>query len=721
MKIRDRATRLTLNIFLPIVLLAAAGCVTKPAGSTKDLPSAEFLPATGTPRPSDTSVSRPTPTRVMPTPTATLSVPVAAAHTPSPTSVSSQNQNRIPILGASPLMTQTITLMSQYGGQNGNVVLRDHYALTTIGPRLFVFDVADPYNPRVVGQTQVLIGDHGPLAVSGNLAYLAARTGLCILDISEPTNPALIQCHNYEEIGGAVNIGHGGPMEIGGMAISGHIVYLASPVGLLMINISDPYELKSIGIYCEGGCFSSGVHIDGDWAYRTTSDRTEIIDISNPLNSITLEEVGSLPKGKIQIVGDRAYVGSGKTDIFDVSNPRNPVQIGTFSVGASVVARTIVEDTAYLLDAEGRIHVWNVVDPEHPYVMGVQELSRKGTTITVSRSRVAGTERILAYIGWGGLGIVDVTDPAKPVELDSFKTLGPAWDVAVLGACADKPESSDPDYVYVVCEEGLCLVDVSDPSNPRWVSAFSDWEQATEVSVVGTLALIQVAPYSAESPLRRLSIVDVSNPFSPREIGSYPHPGPLRVVGDTVYLAEKGLRIVDISDPAHPKRIGRTPSDERVDAVDVDIEAGIAYLAIHDLSVVDVSDPTAPREVGRFEPPEDDLFQSVLAAQDGIVYVRAYRSGVMVLDASDPSQPKFKGLSYKWFYWKSKPFRTENTVYALSLGQLNAVDISDPLSPGIIATYDWDFDTYSSTLAGRGGTLFMAAQNGGLFVFSMDD
>ena len=72
------------------------------------------------------------------------------------------------------------------------------------------------------------------------------------------------------------------------------------------------------------------------------------------------------------------------------------------------------------------------------------------------------------------------------------------------------------------------------------------------------LATIYVA-----SSNNRLAIVDVSDPISPVELGSYDLPGPVQDVavrGHVAYVADTAaLRLLDISDPANQPRSAFTP------------------------------------------------------------------------------------------------------------------------------------------------------------------
>ena len=103
-------------------------------------------------------------------------------------------------------------------------------------------------------------------------------------------------------------------------------------------------------------------------------------------------------------------------------------------------------------------------------------------------------------------------------------------------------------------------------------------------------------------------MVDVSNPASPFEVGSYDTPGyayGVAVAGSYAYVADEdaGLRVVDVSNPSAPFEVGSydTPGY----AYGVAVAGSYAYVADSDagLRVVDVSNPASPFEVGSYDTP----------------------------------------------------------------------------------------------------------------------
>ena len=92
---------------------------------------------------------------------------------------------------------------------------------------------------------------------------------------------------------------------------------------------------------------------------------------------------------------------------------------------------------------------------------------------------VSGTYAYVAD-GGDGLRIIDVSDPASPVEAGFYDTGDWVEGVAVSGA-----------YAYVAdLDDGLRVIDVSDPASPVGVGGYDTGGRAVGVVVSGTYAYV---------------------------------------------------------------------------------------------------------------------------------------------------------------------------------------------------------------------------------------
>ena len=94
-----------------------------------------------------------------------------------------------------------------------------------------------------------------------------------------------------------------------------------------------------------------------------------------------------------------------------------------------------------------------------------------------------------------------------------------------------------------------------------------------------------------------MRVIDVSNPFSPLEIGSYPtfgDPEDVAISGNFAYVADydSGLQVVNVAIPSNPVGLGlcHTAGHNR----GVAVAGNYAYVAYYDLAVINISNPTSP-------------------------------------------------------------------------------------------------------------------------------
>jgi hypothetical protein len=260
-----------------------------------------------------------------------------------------------------------------------------------------------------------------------------------------------------------------------------------------------------------------------------------------------------------------------------------------------------------------------------------------------------------------GLRIVDVSDPARPVELGHQPTeLWPQWfeiwnDVKIVDGPALTPEGAPRRYALMGSSAlGVVVVDVTAPRQPEIVGHFGSAPRQGEPVNVHTLFVDGGRAYITIDDLG-LEIWDVADPRAPVRLGAFGHPQggylhDLYVAGDRAYLNfwDRGMAIVDVSDPASPALIGSfdgyggstshsswvTQIGERRIAVHGDEEWGAH---VH---VVDVTEgtPSFATSLAEWETRPEVSVHNVMAF-GARAYLSYYQDGVRVLDLSDPAAP----------------------------------------------------------------------------------
>ena len=284
---------------------------------------------------------------------------------------------------------------------------------------------------------------------------------------------------------------------------------------------------------------------------------------------------------------------------------------------------------------------------------------------------------------WGGLRVLDVSDPNSPSEVGSYDTAGLAHEVYVSDS-----------YAYVADGyDGLHILDVSNPDVPLEVGSYDTAGGsllypgcAYGVYASGSYAYV-AAGYEG------LRIIDVSDPSSPSEVGFYDTPGyastGVHVSGSYAYVVDGGgLYMIDVSEPSSPKKVGLydTPKYLR----DVYVSGSYAYVlsAYNGLYIIDVSDPSSPSEVGLFDPTRGGL--EVYVSGSYAYVVDGYK--LRIIDISDPVFPVEVGYCNPrgdaWGLYVSGSYAYLATGYY----GLSIVDISDPSSPAEVGFYETGID-----------------------------
>jgi len=406
----------------------------------------------------------------------------------------------------------------------------------------------------------------------------------------------------------------------------------------------------------------------------------------------------------VAVQGNYAYIGEGpRLTILNVSNPASPTVVGKTPPLPDVVRGVYVAGGyAYVADHNAGLRVVDVSNPANPMEVGFYH-----TPGNVEAVAVAGD---YAYVAAGGLRVVDVSDPTTPVEVGFYEHGG---SVAVAGI-----------YAYIASGNSLRVVDVSDPFNPEEVGFYDTLASTKGVAVAGDYAYVVFAAEGGSS----LQIIDISTPSNPRKVGSWSVGliEDVAVVGGHAYVVilDAGMWVVDISTPTNPGEAGFYDTPGYANGVDV--VGGYAYvtnlwadvIAVRGgLRVVDILVPANPRRVGSYYTHAD--VQDVAVVGD-YAYVATVYSGLRVVDVSNPSNPTWEGSYYTPEYAKAVAvaggyaYVVGDSGYPDYDGWLRVVNISTPASPTGVGFYDTPGSVHNVAVAGN--YAYVADGSGGLII-----
>lgn len=381
-----------------------------------------------------------------------------------------------PLAPAPPQYVPYASYSSAYGvaATSTGVYLAD----TSYG--LCTFDSSgSPGDPQYLDQQAILSprGNQGQgrqVVVGGPYAYVAGgELGLHVIDVSDPSE--LHEEAQFASVGDAMAV-----------AAAGTRAYVCDYVfakALVVVDAADPAAPQVQGA-CSTGTYPRRVLLRGQYAYvgsrRGGLDVIDVFDPLAPYRVSTFPRPAGLECWDLALAWPYAYLScadpsttTSRLSIVNVSQPLTPTLAGQLAItGGQVYAVGARSSYAYVSVREGNTTTLRTVGLARP-VAPVQ-VSR---TVLPSYSGqdqgmdVAGSIAFMAYDN--GLEIVDVSDPPHPHELARQNIAASAQDVVVAG-----------NQAYVAAGSGgLRVIDVADPAHPHELASYSPMPSANGVAV----------------------------------------------------------------------------------------------------------------------------------------------------------------------------------------------------------------------------------------------
>lgn len=252
--------------------------------------------------------------------------------------------------------------------------------------------------------------------------------------------------------------------------------------------------------------------------------------------------------------------------------------------------------------------VYNISDPLRPKRLGA-------TSGAVGGARQIAAKNGMLYVTAreNGLWIIDATDPAAPRARSRFDTCELATGVDVAG-----------DVCFVgQRQNGVEFIDVSNPDDPRHIAMRKTDESQSVRYRNGIL-------YSGDWGTGKLTVFDVRDMKDIRQVGI----ASLWGFGDGVWTkgnylyAATGHHLTNRNMADHPAAVKRQGKG-----------------CGHGLDVFDISDPVNPKRVGRADYPPFyerglDMWTPRTSANSDMVFCAATHNGLFAVDCTDKTAPK---------------------------------------------------------------------------------
>lgn len=462
---------------------------------------------TTTPTVTLTSTSTTAPT-VFPTDTA---VP-----TQSPTNTPTPLPSPIPLPATSFLNTDLVRsndsfqIVNQMGGAVTAIAVQKNLAYLGIGSRLAVADVSDPTQPRIVSWSNILPKPAQQITIHDQLAFVAlGDAGIWIFDISDPTTFVLL----------------------------GH-VQTTMPTNQFLLHDSLIYAIDP----------SSSPEPD---------QILSIVDISEPMNPIEINTF-NLPSQatKLAIIEDYLYVSiypyhanyENTLWVLDISDIRSPQFVTAVSELAGEDMIVFDKDLILTKIQSNWLTRIDLSDPLHPTEISLNLPSGFFGASTIHLNKniiyVASTFSDAGYCA-AGVSAFDMTDINNIHKLDGLGA----------GDCGIPKIAITNDQLYMGTNSGLSIIDISNPAKMVQLSKLSTTLPFDQLAIGADLFAM-----GRQGNGVRIFDFNLDDPTFPHLIGDYYAD---YLVNDftanesQTYLATYWENIVTI-DMADPNNIGET-------------------------------------------------------------------------------------------------------------------------------------------------------------------
>ena len=260
-------------------------------------------------------------------------------------------------------------------------------------------------------------------------------------------------------------------------------------------------------------------------------------------------------------------------------------------------------------------------------------------------------------------------DPSK------YKHIGPHYKII----------ASD-DYVFVLGGAAVVILDAQDKRNLRELSRIEDFRGFAGFS---SLYIDDNWLYIGGSG-GDFRIVNIANKTNPESVGGCVTNGSrIRSIvsdGSYAYLTDgDGISIVDIRDKEQPREVGRKETESL--GHDILIDENIAFMSdiTGGLFVFDISNKTNPMKISEYK--SVDGHYEDIARYKNTLFCQVYAICVIVLDVSDPTQPR----EIKRIYEEPVSIGVHEDrlfVYNFSHEKMKVFKISDPESPKKVGSFE---------------------------------
>jgi len=551
---------------------------------------------------------------------------------------------------------------------------------------LTIIDISDPESPAILGNLPILEAQIKiNVWAEGNYAYVTTwSSGLYIIDVSNPTEPFIISHLLFGGLWADDIIVENGLAYIGlkdvefNLTDGIYIVDVSQPATPVVIGecitVNHPVVLAKSGNYIYASC---------TYYYQDIN----IIDVSNPQNPIIVSAI-VMNAWEIAFSGDYALVCSEEDglSIINISNPAAPFLAVLFDTIDYAGDVSVDGDYVYVVGDSPASEIY-VIDFSNP--LNPQLINTTNYPCSVNNLISQGNYLYITIYQKETACIYNISNPIRPDFTSEIGNPGRVRDAEKYG-----------DYLFTAgYSQGLRIVDVSVPSQPREAASYDECDDISGIEIIGNYA------YTIGDVIR---IFDISDTLDPVLAGTFPFQGgyDMQISGGYMYITNRNsLYAFDISNPSQPRLAGSYPCQYSLQRLDV--TGNYAYLVVNNrgMMILDISSPVNIFYVGGFH----NSHINDIVVEGNYAYIGSYEPNIIIVDISNPSQPVlFSSYDFDDVQIIEK---SGNYLFgALADHRLAIFDISNPALPALTGLHDNFGFTYRN-LCIDGDYVYFADEN----------
>ncbi len=406
-------------------------------------------------------------------------------------------------------------------------------------------------------------------------------------------------------------------------------------------------------------------------------------------------------------------------------------------IGGNNVMFTLYDQ--YVLTIEGPNLI--VLDAQFPDVP--QILSKTKISTSIIKYIVVIDNNALVLSEYDGIYIVDMSTPLTPQVTGNF----------TIDAYSIHKAFYDDNYLYIGNTDGFDIYDVSDLTNPQYVTYIhgdyrDSWYKNKTLFILERRS-VKIYDVNDPSSPQLLTIIDLESTYNymVRVEGNYlyamdnnllriydisnladvqqtsivdlgsGHAKAIAVNNDRLFIAEnEHITICDISDINNPAII--TSLLERGNPVNLNMNGNYLYAALETrgFKAYDATDADTLIQTAEWK----SVLPTVgnLTINQDQLYTTAYFDGWSIFDIQSPGNPVLLS-NYNNGFISDLIFPYNNYLYAEYSGTCHIVNITDPYTPQFENIFATDYSNYISDINAYGDYLYFLMDPKGIKVYNI--